>query len=323
MINDLKTSRPSAKYPMYFIDQFINKPTVDTVHNTDTNNNIITPTSNNNENEFQAILTNYNRTSLKIKSKALSLVNEPKKQSSNNTYRINFFSPQNPKIKKLNNFSERSNKYLKMTSDANGLKSIKKTKLIKNSYLLSKENTEKLERTNEKVENPKNLKASLFKSIKKTFEATAPKKTQETKPKIKFINMQYNTVKSKAVKESTTSLKDKSFKQIRKTPNTNIISSREISMESRKLLLKRNSENNCLSKTTLRDLRDLREQNQTSNALNINTNKTCDGPISDSYLLTVTKTEGCLNAGFINNKYKELINQFLNETRDKFYQDFC
>lgn len=331
MINDLKTSRPSAKYPMYFIDQFLSKPTLEsvTIHNTENYNNVTQTLSNNDIEFFQALNANgnrisYNRATSKIKSKALSLVNEPKKQSSKNTYKINFFSPQNPKIKKLNTFSERSNKYLKTTSDAMGLKSIKKTKLIKNSYLLSRENIEKLEKTTDKVENnPKNLKTSniLFKSIKKTFEA--PKKNSEAKPKIKFINMQYNTAKSKAAKEikdikEITLIKEKtkeSFKQIRKTPITNIISSREISMESRKFLLKRNSENNCASNSNLRE----DKLNKFSNVLNTNSSKTCDGPISDSYLLTVNKTD-CLNYGFINNKYKGLIDQFLNETKEKIYQ---
>ena len=166
----------------------------------------------------------------------------------------------------MHNLTERSQKTEKtLKTEFVANKPNEKNKFIKNSFFSNKVDTEA---------NPPFTKVanSLFKTIKKTFEVKEGKllkiyiiegRTIELKPfeekpfnaknnivkKGKFISMQYNTTVKPKEKKMVP------FKQIIiKAKMLNVVSFRELSVESRILMLKRHSKNNFVSnKTTKRE----------------------------------------------------------------------
>lgn len=271
------------------------------------------------------------RSNPKIKTKNLSMQNEPEKKpmTTKNTYRLNFFSPQSGKLKKMQNLTERSNTSMKQTPflsinklsnskniiieasipKAAGSNQIKKVlSNIVNSNI-SKQNSSNL--------NPKNIKVVQSKPF--------TSKPKDNKIRSKFINVKYTNLSTNmsnlnsSKPKETPCVTNLNYKPFKKSYAERIINSGDLSIESRQQLIKKKSHNTFISHNQINQSK--REIQLQIKDQELKKNATFDYLASDSvaspYENNTESSIKCLKSGFINNKYKFLIDQYFNETRDK------
>ena len=357
MNNEQKKGNVSfSKYPKYFIDQFLCKPkeeareidwiqitdrpeskykyklislgkylntevqeTINTVNTVNTVNTISTKNSLNVANTARSLLKSYP----KIKVKTLSMYNEPPKKpvSSKNTYRINFFSPQSGKLKSMQNLTDRQSTSVKQTAYSSINRFSKK---FKANNTIVENIVPKAAGSNNNSKFPpstKNSKVMNNSHLNKYSTSTANNKQKNSK----FINVHYNysaknsNLNSAKPKEKTKEMRV-NYKPLKKSFADKIINSGDLSIDGRQKMLKKKSHNTFISmnQTNLSPKGDTRGNRKSliqKEAAKLN--GTYDFNSDSIVLPLVNRTENNIKTGFINNKYKGLIDQFFNETRDK------
>jgi hypothetical protein len=250
---------------------------------------------------------------------------EKKPMSSKNTYRINFFSPQSGKLKKMQNLTERSNTSIKQTAflSINKFSNSKNTIIEANIPKAAGSNQVKKVVANKISNNSKNNLNT--KNIKVVQSKPVTSKPSEIKPKAKLINAQYTNMSNNlsnlnTSKPKDTSLNNFNYKPFKKSYAERIINSGDLSIESRQQMIKKKSHNTFISHNQVNQSK--REIQQEIKKKELKKNATFDYLASDSVTSPYENNTECsiktIKSGFINNKYKFLIDQYFNETRDNF-----
>jgi hypothetical protein len=266
----------------------------------------------------------------KIKTKNLSIQNEPEKKnmSTKNCYRLNFFSPQSGKLKKMQNLTERSNTSIRQTPFLSIIKLSNSKNVITEASIPKAAGSNQVKKVfsnvvsnntinkNSNYLNPKNIKVVQTKPL--------TSKPTEDKLKSKFINVKYTNLSTNLSNLNSSKPKDTTnvnlnYKPFKKSYAERIINSADLSIESRQQMIKKKSHNTFISHNQVNQSK--REIQQEIKNQELKKNATFDYLASDSvtspYENNTEYSIKSLKSGFINNKYKFLIDQYFNETRDK------